>query len=114
MKKRAWKKKLRSSKGEGIAEVLIAVLISAVALALLASMITTATGMLRSSQETMDTYYGERNELAQLNTGSVTTGTVSVAANGASVPMTYGDGDTITVSYTSSTLNNKTIYAYRK
>ena len=69
MKKRICRK-LRSKAGETIAEVLISLLISSVALILLAQMIGAATNMVTSSENTLKAYYEESNNLAQQTTGS--------------------------------------------
>lgn len=54
--------KLKSASGESIAEVLVAVLISAMALVMLASMITASTSMIRAGDEKLKDYY-DANEL---------------------------------------------------
>ena len=54
--------KLRSGSGESIAEVLVALLISAAALVMLASMITASTSMIRAGDERLKDYY-DANEL---------------------------------------------------
>lgn len=55
--------KLKSDRGESIAEVLISVLISAVALVMLASMISSATSMIGSSRKNMEDYYSAANQI---------------------------------------------------
>ena len=69
MKKRICRK-LRSKAGETIAEVLISLLISSIALIILAEMIGAATNMVTSSENTLKAYYEESNNLAQQTTGS--------------------------------------------
>ncbi len=54
--------KLKNNSGESIAEVLVAVLISAMALVMLASMITASTSMIRAGDGKLDDYY-DANEL---------------------------------------------------
>ena len=75
MRKRI-KRRLRSQNGETIAEVLIALLISAIALMMLAQMVGNSTGLIVRSEETMDEYYEAVNPLADRNaadkTGMVT------------------------------------------
>lgn len=55
--------KLKSTAGESIAEVLIALLIAALALTMLASVISTSARIITSSKAAMNTYYEQRNEL---------------------------------------------------
>ena len=56
-------KKLKSRGGESLTEVLVSVLISAVALTMLASMISASTGMVKQSREKLDDYYTNNNGL---------------------------------------------------
>ena len=56
--------KLKSNSGESIAEVLVAVLISAFALLILAGTVNTASNMITKSQESMKEFYLESNEKA--------------------------------------------------
>ncbi len=60
--KRVWKK-LRSGRGESIAEVLVALLISAVALVLLASMISVSSSLVKKSRTAMEEYDEAGNRL---------------------------------------------------
>ena len=55
--------KLKSDRGDSIAEVLIALLISAVALVMLASMITSSTSMIGASKKNIENYYSAANEM---------------------------------------------------
>ena len=57
------KAKLRGRAGESIAEVLVALLISAVALVMLASMISASTNMIQRSREQLAEYYAQNNVL---------------------------------------------------
>ena len=56
-------KKLKSDLGDSIAEVLIALLISSVALVMLASMISSSTSMIDSSKKNISDYYIATNSL---------------------------------------------------
>ena len=59
--------KLKSQKGETIAEVLIALLISSLALVMLASMISSTERIVTSSTKKMAEYYEVSNKLASLD-----------------------------------------------
>ena len=56
-------KKLKGRGGESLTEVLVSLLISAVALTMLASMISASTGMVKQSREKLDDYYTNNNGL---------------------------------------------------
>ena len=64
--------KLKSTAGESIAEVLIALLIAALALTMLASVISTSARIITSSKAAMNAYYQKRNGL---DAGTSTSGT---------------------------------------
>lgn len=57
-------KKLRNQSGETIAETLLALLISALALVMLAGAIGTASRVVTTSEKTMQAYYLTNNDLA--------------------------------------------------
>jgi len=59
-------KKLKSQAGETIAEVLVALLISSVALIMLASMISSTNSMVTKSKNTMKDYYDANENLEKL------------------------------------------------
>ena len=59
------RRRLREQRGESIAEVLLAVLISALALVLLAGMISASADMIEHSRNTMDDYIAAENALAE-------------------------------------------------
>ena len=79
MKRMKWKnrlqRKLRGCRGESIAEVLVAVLISALGLALLAGMISGAVNLIQSGEESMQEYVERENALAA-RTGASEAGSV--------------------------------------
>ena len=52
-------KKLRGRSGESIGETLVALLISALALVMLAAAITSATGIIRRSNEAIEQHYND-------------------------------------------------------
>ena len=55
--------KLGSSSGESISETLVALLISALALVMLAGVIATSSRIVRKSRESMESYYDNCNEM---------------------------------------------------
>lgn len=63
-------KKLNSQAGESIAETLLAVLVAALALTMLAGMITAAVNMVKKSEDKMGDYYRESWKLEEINVGS--------------------------------------------
>ncbi len=71
-------KKLKGNGGESIAEVLIALLIAALALTMLASVITTAAKTITKSKEQMDAYYTANEWLSSHTTSETDTWTVTV------------------------------------
>ena len=82
MKKRICKR-LRSRAGETIAEVLIALLISSLALVILAQMITSASNMVQTSERAMKDYYSGNNKLAkQTENGTSATATLKMGESG--------------------------------
>jgi len=58
------KEKLKSSAGESIAEVLIALLISSLALMMLAGMINAASNTITTSRKILEDYYGDDGEVS--------------------------------------------------
>ena len=62
--KKAFKKKLRSKAGESITETLVALLISALALVMLAGAISSASGMITKSRTKLDRYYSANESMA--------------------------------------------------
>ena len=69
--------KLRSQAGETIAEVLVALLISSVALIMLASMISATSSMVTRSKTAMEAYY-EANESLERRTDSTKTADINI------------------------------------
>ncbi len=97
MKKRMLEK-LRSRRGDSLAEVLVAMLISAVALVMLASMIASSGRMIRRSRESMENYDAANNVLASMpDTVPAAVKTVTKASN---VELNVKNADTQTVSQT--------------
>ncbi len=93
-------KKIRSERGESLAEVLVAILFSALALVLLASMITTSTRIISASRDRMNSYYAQNAALSGQSVGlddTVTTGTANVDIS----EDILSQGESVTVSYRS-------------
>ena len=72
--------KLRSGSGESIAEVLVALLISAAALVMLASMITASTSMIRAGDERLKDYYDANELLSKADGAPDHTGTAVLSS----------------------------------
>ncbi len=116
--------KLRSRRGESIAEVLVAMLISAVALVLLASMIVSSSRLILRSRDRMAEYDAANNALAVMSADEdddaddlliVRTGTVQVkdTANTA-VNLTGASGAGISVKvYENKGYGGKSVIAYK-
>ncbi len=66
------KRKLHSRTGESIAETLVALLISALALVMLAGAMTAAYRVITKSRNTLDSYYAGNEDLVNMKSGSDT------------------------------------------
>ncbi len=95
--KKKMKKKLHNRRGDSIAEVLVALLISSLALVMLASMITSSARMITASKAKLNEYYRETEALCTYQ-----------QTNGASSHITITSPDTITVICTDSSGNTYT------
>ena len=86
MMREKFKKKLRrrvkNQAGETIAEVLIALLISSLALVMLASMISATQSMVSKSKTKMDEYYAANNKLETYSGTAISGKTVSISGDG--------------------------------
>ena len=100
------KKRLRSQAGETIAEVLIALLISVLALTMLAMMISSTVGLVNRSKEKMNEYY-DQNAVLEMQTEPVGTVAVTIADSAGRVNVTMPS-----VNLFENTVFNKTVYAY--
>ena len=85
--------KLKSRAGDSLAEVLIALLISALAIVMLANMIVVSTTMVNRSKDYFDTYYKANNVLSAHGGGDAT-GTVSLKNGENSVYLVGNTSDT--------------------
>lgn len=106
MMKTKQKKRLRSQAGETIAEVLIALLISVLALTMLAMMISSTVGLVNASKEKMNDYY-TGNAVLEMQTASAGTVEVKIEAEDRKVNITMPS-----VNLFENTVFNKTVYAY--
>lgn len=112
--KRKLKKCLRSQAGETIAEVLVALLVSALALTMLATMITSTVKMVDIGKTKMSQYYDDSKILELQNTPDT-------VENPLTITIQSEDGSPVSVTetvsninlYTNSTFSQK-VYAYRK
>ena len=102
--------KLRSQSGESIGETLVALLISALALVMLAGAMTSALGMITKSRNKLNSYYDAENNVVtrtngtQLNNGITITDKTYVISP-ASYNITY---------YVDSEFSNTPVIAYKK
>lgn len=113
---RKLKRKLNNNKGETIAEVLIALLVSCLGVALMASMISVSMSIIVNSKKTMSDYISRENVLIEKDAAESGTGTVSVKKqDGAALKLTAeDDGNPLAVKYYVNTvLGNKKVYTYR-
>ena len=100
-------KKVKSRAGETIAEVLVALLISSVALVMLAGMIASTTSMVTQSKSKMEKYY-EANE--KLETQTETTGpsfSIQISDENNTIDVQVG-----TLPGYKNEILGKTVYAY--
>ena len=125
------KSRLRSQKGESIAEVLIAVLLSAVALTMLASMISATSKMVIRSRNLTKEYVQQNNLLVEkgtpTRTGSVEIELLNAQTDSWSPIKLYDDGnnngsdatgdETTAISvqyYINSRVGNVSVTSYKK
>ena len=118
------KRKLRSRAGESIAEVLVALLIAALAMATLAGMIGATYSMVEKSKTTMKSYVDANNGLVTQDSGgtdgkatlSITVGEGSTQTS-TPVKISEGDADDKTISvvyFSNSQISGKTVISYEK
>ena len=86
--------KLRGNRGESITEVLVAIVVSGLAILMLATVIAAAMNVNKTSQRAMNDYYEANNSV--VSGGVATTGTVSLTAGGS--PVSLGNDSGIEVS----------------
>lgn len=88
--------KLKSDAGESLAEVLISLLIAALAMTMLASAISSTVKVVNRSREATSAYYEEAEDLIDLSesTGTMTVSISSISGYGSDL-----NGSTLTVKY---------------
>ena len=102
-------RKIRQQSGETIAETLVALLISSIALMMLASMISATANLVTKSETKMGEYYTENAKLENSETSAKTL-TISITSEGEDgirLNMTVED-----VPYQTNSVFNKTVVAY--
>ena len=112
------RKKLKSEAGESIAEVLIALLIAALALTMLASVISSSANIINNSKKKLSDYYAANEELSaekQAATGSKISKATDVTftlkdKNG--VAHSLSRKSSLVTTYTNSQLSNTQVIAY--
>lgn len=101
------RRKLRSNAGESIGETLVALLISALALVMLAGAISSTANMITTSAAKMGEYYDGDDVLVQQADSSGTASTITITGSD-------GTAQTRNVScYTNSAFANKPVVAYQ-
>ena len=105
--KRKMPKWLKSQAGETISEVLIALLISSIALVMLASMISATNSMVGKSNRKMEEYYSKNENLENIHVSAMSTSSAIITISGDSinVPPT-------TVPYIVNDAFAESVYAY--
>ncbi len=111
-------RKIRSAKGESLAETLVALLIALLGLTILAGMIQSSSKLILSSNKVIQEYAEAGNMLAQ-KAGSGDTGSVSIIVKGQpgqALILTPDPGDTntnISVSYYEEKMGNCDIISFK-
>lgn len=105
------KNKLRSRAGETITETLVSLLISALALVMLAGVISASSRIVNRSKAALDAYYDACNAMVEMSDASET-GTGSVKITGTGISSAAGISEA--VSYVEGTAGNRTVLYYRK
>lgn len=96
------KAKLKSRSGETLGETLMALLISALALTMLAGAISAAANIVTTSKTQMTKYYAADSKLAEQNTKSDEDGTYTYAENYTVRIVQDAESDPITQEYTTA------------
>ena len=114
---RATVKRLRSTKGESISEVLIALLISTLGIMLLAGMINASANMITKSKDKIKDYVAKENGIvAQSSSGAVTGQVAFVVGSGENTQTIRlnESSDTVNVEYyENSEFGNNTVKSYK-
>lgn len=107
------RKRIKSENGESIAEVLVALLIAAIALMMLASMISSTVSMVNKSKTKMDEYYNNNAvlELFQNSEAEETPLTIQLIQSPGTSAETVQETSKVDL-YENKTFS-KTVYAYQ-
>ncbi len=110
--------KLRSNKGESLAEVLVAITIGLFAILMLTSTITTSTKLDADSRELMGVYYNVNNELAAQFSGRDMGEDYEAQVESKTGTITITDGTRTELEvrvdyYTNSTIERDPVVAFR-
>lgn len=105
------KKRLKSESGESIAEVLVALLIAAIALMMLATMISSTVSIVNKSKIKMDEYYNN-NIVLELQSNPKETPTLTIQSD-PSTPSAERVQETPTVELYENATFKKKVYAYQ-
>jgi len=110
------RKKLNSARGESIAEVLVALLISALGLALLAVMITSSVRIIERGRKAVADYVVQENALVERSGSSELTGSFVLTDGTGARKLTDSDlnASTNVVYYVNDVINGKPVISYRK
>ncbi len=113
--------RLKGKGGETLAEVLVAMLIAALALTMLASVISTASDMIQRSKTTTEAYYSQNNLLEQQ---PATTDTLSItvvfenrkdiSGKNITVKLKTGGGAMTAYRYENNGLSGMSVISYKK
>lgn len=103
------KRKIKNENGESLAEVLIAVLVSALGMVLLASMITHSASIITRSKDHFQNYIEKENELVLASKDDGDNGYIKLD----NISLTKEDGNKIDVKYYTNTEADKVIYTYK-
>ena len=102
-------KKIKSQAGETIAEVLVALLISSVALVMLAGMIASTTNLVTRSKSKMEAYYAANEKLEKQNETEVPKLTIQILSTDNTVKV-----EVINIPGFKNEVLGKPVYAYGK
>ncbi len=92
--KRKMLRRLKSSAGESLAEVLASLLIAALALTMLASTIATSSKMITQSKNKMEDYYDQNDAMAEQSPSGELTASLSLSGSDVSLR-----GDDLSIGY---------------
>ena len=108
-------RKLRSRRGESLTEVLVATLIAAVALTMLASMVTTGSRLVSQSRDRLTEYYEAGNALAAQEPLAEDPPTIELLVKNGNAQVRLKAGETGLEAYVfvNDTLSSEGVAAYR-